>query len=412
MRIVDGPGSVAFGTLNATATNATGLSVADSGSVSVNAGTITSVGGSAVDIENTEMDVNLTSVSSDGAVNGIRIVDSPGEFVVFGNDAFGTGGLIQNANTAVLVENSGTVAFRYLDMDANTVGVSTTNTEQLVLDRSRITNTTGLAVDTLNAGSVEISNSEFDTGVRLQVDTVGAYDYRIAGSTIATGNSSAVTIGQLGAGAAGSSLTLNMANNGITVTGAGDAAVALTWNGPMAATFSDNTFVGTGGSNDGIDITTTSTTDLADITVARNIFEFDGGNDTGLRVTTAGPANLTVGQNYVTFDGADGTGFNFTLAESADVNIFQNVITDNVSGGTGILFSSIAGPSNVTLNSNVINLLSPGAVIDRGIIFTAITDTITLSGTQDNLVNGATTDFYAPLGTTTGQIYVNGTAVP
>ncbi len=411
VRIVDSPGSAAFGTLDVNTTNGAGLFVADSGSVSVESGTIVSVGGSAVDVENTEMNVHLTSVSSDGAVNGIRIVDSPGEFIVLGDDDFGTGGLIQNADTGVLVENVGTVAFQFLDMDANTVGIDATDTTRLVLAGSRIANTAGLAVDALNAGSVEISDSGFGSGIRLRADTVAGYDYRIIRSTFTSDSSAGVEISTVGAGA-GSSLALSMTNNAITNSGAGDDDVALTWDGPLVAAFNGNFFAGSGGSNDGIHITTTSTTELAELTVTQNIFSFDGGSDTGLRVTTAGPANLTIGQNRVDFHGAFGTGFDFTLAESADGNIFQNVITDYVSGDTGILFTSIAGPSEVTLNSNVVDVLSPGAGLDRGIIFTSVTDTITLSGTQNNLVNGATTDFSAPIGTTTGQIFVNGVLVP
>jgi hypothetical protein len=56
--------------------------------------------------------------------------------------------------------------------------------------------------------------------------------------------------------------------------------------------------------------------------------------------------------------------------------------------------------------------LSTTAVIDRGIIFNSVTGTVALLNPMNNIVNGATTAFYAPVGSLTGHTYVNGETVP
>jgi hypothetical protein len=75
-----------------------------------------------------------------------------------------------------------------------------------------------------------------------------------------------------------------------------------------------------------------------------------------------------------------------------------------------VLFDSLTGPGNVTINNNLMNLFNSGT--DRGFIFSSITNTIQLSGTNDNRVYNAATPDFIPFGTTTGGFFVNGSIVP
>lgn len=417
VNVEDASGDVAFGSLNVAAGANTGLSVRNSGTLTIEDGAIAATGGSAVDVENTTVDVSLTSVSSNGAAVGLRLVDTPGSFVVLGDDEDGSGGLIQNATTGVLVVNAGSVTLKRLDLDANGVGVSAVNTDTFVLSHGRVTNSIGYAIDSHNTAALRLRDSLFENNggsgsgtIRAYADALSDYDFEFTNNTITDASPAAVAIYTTGAGD-GSSLALAFDENDVTTTLLGADGVNLAWKGTVVAEFADNQFTGSGGSNDGLDLTTSSTTELVKIVASGNSFAFSGGSDVGLRFTTLGPANLYAISNTVEFDAANGTGMDFTLAEAAYVWIQDNTIVDNVASGTGIRFSSIDGPSTVAINGNSIQLLNSGSIIDEGIIFSAVTDTVELSSYENNTVSGATTAFYAPANSTTGYIYVNGSAV-
>lgn len=417
--IVHSAGETTFDNLDVTTQNTTGLFVRDGGLLTIRDGTIAANGASAVDVEGAETNVNLTSVSSDGAAVGLRLVDTPdGTFTVAGAKALGTGGLIQNATTGVLLDDAGTVNLNYLDLDANGVGVDATDTQLLCLKFCRVTNSATYGIDSLNTQFFRLYDSTLENnggagsnGVRAYADTLGEYEYLFKRNTFVDDSDAALAIYTTGAADA-SSLTLLFQGNEVATRRLGADGVSLVWGGPIAGVFADNQFEASGGSNDGINITGNSSTDEAQFRISGNEFTFSGGNDTGVRVTTLGASFLNVYANDFTFDASSGVGMNFSLAQSAKVYIYQNTVTDNVSGGTGIRFSSIAGPSKVSIDSNRIDLLSSTGILDYGIIFSSITDKIDLLGTYNNVVNGATTDFFAPVGTTNGHVYVNGSAVP
>ncbi len=416
--VVDSSADGTFDALDIKSNGSTGLYLRNTGELEIASGQIDSVAGTAVDIENATVDANLTSVSSSSAAVGIRIVDHEGQFLVVGGTDDGSGGLIQNATTGILLVNAGTVGFRHMDIDGSSVAVDASNTERLAFSFARITDSTSYGLDLLNTEIVEIVGSTFENNggglantIRFRSDTQGDYGLYVSGSTITDASAAALAIATTGSGA-DSTLTLQIGGSEITTSRLGASAVQLNWNGAIAASILSNEFEGTGGSNIGVDVTTTATSDLVQFALVGNSFAFDGGNDVGMSFTTAGPSTISIGSNTVNFDGAGGTGMLFNLAESSNVYIYKNTVTDNVSGGTGILFSSIAGPSSVTLQSNTINLLSDTAIIDRGIIFTSITDTIEFLSPLNNTVVGATTPFFAPAGAVEGHAYVNNVTVP
>jgi hypothetical protein len=416
--VVDSTANGAFESLDIKTNGATGLFVQNAGELAIQSGRIKAVDGTAVDIENATVDAKLTSVSSSGASVGIRIVDHQGKFLIMGDDSYGSGGLIQNAATGALLVNAGTVGFQYVDFDGNGVGIDASNTQRLAFSFARVTDSSSFGLNALNTEIVEIVNSIFENNggaaansIRLRSDTKGHYGFYVSGSTITDASPAAIAIAATGSGD-DSTLTLQIHGSEITTSRLGAAGAQLDWNGPLVASILQNKFTGTGGTNTGVDITTTSTSELVEFALVGNTFAFDGGNDVGMRFTTSGPARIAAESNTIGFNAAGGTGMVFSLAKSADVHLYKNAITDNVAGGTGILFSSIAGPSNVTLQSNTIRLLSSTSIIDRGIIFTSITDKIKLLNPMNNVVTGATTPFYAPVGSIEGYTYVNNVTVP
>ena len=416
--VVDSTAAGTFSSLDIATDGVTGLLVRNGGELTLEAGKINAVNATAVDIESATVDANLTSVSSSGATVGLRIVDHQGKFLIMGNEADGSGGLIQNATTGVLLVNAGTVGLQYVDLDGNGVGVDVANTERLAFSYARITNSTNFGLDALNTASVETVSSVFENNggaggnsIRFRSDTQSDYSLLLYKTSFTDASDAAVAVSTFGSGD-GSSLTLQMYNSGIETSRFGAAGVQVDWNGPIVASLLNNTFEGTGGSNIGVDVTTTSTSALLDFAVNQNTFTYHGGNDVGVSFATMGPATIATGLNAIAFKAAGGTGLEFALAESADVSVYENYIVDNVSGATGILFSSIAGPSTVSLRSNTIDLLSTTSVIDRGIIFSAATGTVELVNPVNNTVNGATTTFYAPVASLEGYTYVNGETVP
>ena len=91
----------------------TALFVRGSDQVIVAGGTLRATNaGAAADIETSVTDISLTSIFSDGGPFGLRIVNSDGSFIVFGDGDEGTGGLIQNATTGILLDNMGLVALQ------------------------------------------------------------------------------------------------------------------------------------------------------------------------------------------------------------------------------------------------------------------------------------------------------------
>ncbi len=394
VRVADGAGSVSFERLDITSNGGTGLEARNSGKLTVSSGTIASTGGSAADIENTQMDVALTSVSSSGATYGLRIVDSGGKFLVFGTGAKGTGGMIQNATTGVLVVDSGTVGFQYLDLDGNTTAADVSAANYFVLAGARVTDSVDYGVHSVNTKVFELVDSTFENNgaagrntVLVLNDAGGSYTSVIHSNTFTDASDAAIAIRSSGAGD-GSTLLSVIAGNAFTSQRAGAAAIAMDYNGTVEASFDDNVFAATGGSNVGIDISGRSTSALLKVAAAENTFAFEGGDDVGLRFHTLGPAAIALTDNIIDFSAARGIGMDFTLASQANVVLAGNSITDEVSEGTGILFRSIAGPSSVTMNGNTIDLQGPVHLLDRGIIFESATGTTTLSSNLNNVVKG------------------------
>jgi hypothetical protein len=421
-------GTTNFSSLNISSVNGTGLYANNAGTLDVSTsqngtagGTIQAANGTAVDIENTTMNVNLTSISSSGATVGLKLISTPGTFFVFGDSGgtAGSGGTIQGAGTGVLLENTGTVGLVLMKLDSNGVGIQAQNAAYLGLGSVQVTNSTSYGIDALDVKQLSINNSTFSgngaANIRFQVDQIGAYSFSASSSSFTSASADNILVQSL-SGSEGSTLTFTSESNTFQNSQAGTAGINLNWNGNLSATVDQNAFVGTASSNTGVHIDSLSTADLSTVSITNNSFTGNGGSDTGFQLITAGPSQLTLTGNAVQFGATGGTGFRFSLGPSATVNLANNSVVDTAGGATGVLFDSITGPGSVTINANAVSLANNGS----GIIFSSVTDPVIsgmtynvgLVGTQNNVIQGATTAFSVPAGTTTGGIVVNGTVVP
>jgi len=258
-----------------------------------------------------------------------------------------------------------------------------------------------------------VANSAFfgngAANLHAQFSLPGSYAYSITGSQFASSTADNVVMNVL---AGGEGSTLNLTAQGDTFANSLTATngINVNWNGALSANIDQSLFTVTGGNNTGVLINNASLTAPSTILMTNGGFESTGGADTALRVITAGPAALTLSTNTFNFDAANDFGFRMSLGASSTVKIAKNTFTDAAGGATGIQFDSLTGPGSVTLNDNLMNLTSLGT--DQGIIFSSITNTLQLSGTDDNRIFNATTPYFIPFGTTTGTFLVNGTPVP
>ena len=425
-------GTTTFNTINVNSQNGTALYANSGGTLVINSaqkvgagGTITAVDGTAVDIENTTMNVNLFTVNSSGATVGLKLVSSPGSFAVFGNnnETAGSGGVIEGAGTGILLQNTGNVGLVSMILNGNGVGISTTNTNYLAVTNFQVENSSTYGIDSLDTKTLMVTNSSFSsngaTNIRAQVDTVNSYAYSIVGSTLTSASGDNVLVQTLGGGT-GATVNVIAQGNSIQNTLSGSTGININWAGNLSATISQNAFLVNGGTNTGVLVNNNSTTGLTSVAYTNNVFTSEGGTDTALHVISVGAAQLNVASNEIQFGATNGTGFRFSVGPSSNVNVTGNSIIDTTDGATGILFDSIAAPSTATISGNTIQLSNNGALLTQGIVFSNVTDAtssnvttlLNIAGTQNNTIQGADTPFYAPSGTTTGQISVNGTLMP
>jgi hypothetical protein len=424
-------GTTTFALLDIASVNGTGLFANNAGTLNINSsqtangGTINATNGAAVDIENTAVNVDLMTVSANGGPAGIKLINSPGTFFVVGNSNLdaGSGGTIQNAAMGVVLQNVGTVGLASMNLTSNGLGISAQNVGTLQLNNLQITNSATYGIDALDVKTLSLLNSTLSgngaANIRSQYDRVGAYSATFTSNTLTSTSADNIFIQTL-AGSEGSTLNLTVQQNAIQNGQNGTAGLNLTWNGNLTANVSQNTFTGSGTSNEAVRINSTSTNDLATISVTNNSFTAGGSGSTGFDIATAGPAQLTLTGNTVQFNATSGTGFKFSLGPGATVDVASNSVVDTTDGATGILFGSVTGPGSITIDNNSVSLANLGPLVDRGIIFSSVTDpTIsnvtyvpTLVGTQSNTIQGAVIPFSVPGGTTTGTILVNGTLMP
>ena len=417
VHIANSIGHTWFNNLQVNNDGQTDLFVRNSAKLGIDTGNLkTTNGATAVDIEGTEIDIDLESVSAEGGPFGIRLVDTPGRFLVWGTDTFGTGGLISNTQQGIFLQNAGIVGLQQMDFDGNDVAIRAENSQRVVVSRVRVINSSAQAIDLLNVKEFELKNSGFDNNsletIRMRFDQQETYSYNLFNNAIQDKTTNAIDLVSL-SGSEGSTMSLLIEGNAIATTANDVKSIYVDWNGDLDARFLGNEISGSGDNHEIISVVGQSLTDLNRVLIDQNTFTLNGAQSKGVVLNMKGPADLAAETNTISMYGPSGIGLDFTMLKPGEVSLFSNEISDYHSGGTAVLFRDIAGTSKVAINSNQLRLLGAAGFIDEGIIFSNVAgDPIQLIGTENNIITNASRPFVAPIGSTTGSIWVNGSQVP
>lgn len=461
------PGNVDFGDLNVTATNNLGF-IADNntGTLSSSGGVFTVTNAAAIDIQDTNLSMILTSVTA-GPTNGpnlnlgdgfflnsagIRLVRTPGLFSIAGDGAtIDAGGVITGATHGVWLADIGRVNIDGLEIDAPTVsGIEwqeTTVADGPVvnLTRVRVEDSLGDGIRIINGRTFQITDSELlDNGTdatehsieytaNLELDDTNddSFNITIQNNTITDDSADAIRIQSAGVLLDDSLLDVLLEGNNITNSVSNTAGLSVIWEGPMDITVANaNNFFGTGATNNqGINIDATSS-DLADLmsltVINNNNFVISGTDSEGIQVSTEGPSNILISNNIdqgIVMAGEDSTGLRFLdLAANSNVQIDTNIINMTAIGGNAIFFDLIdATNSSVIIDNNLIGLFDGGFDDNETAVgFNAMTNGPLALGTGiNNIVNvtfvGNNNSFilFNPGGGTfDGQISLNGFLLP
>jgi hypothetical protein len=413
-------GAEAFQTVNISAVNATALRAASAGTLVINpaavngmvnmnaGGTISATGGTAVDISSTAVNVNLKSVSSSNAPTyGISLVNTTGTlFGVFGGGTAGSGGTITGAqHGGINLNTTGLTGFQWLNVtNNNSFGISASNVSNLIVINSTIANN-GYGIQALNTSAMSISNSVFSgnslANISAQFNSGSTYAYSISGSQFTSTTADNVDL-------TGSSGTMNFSvqnslfNNNAT----GTAGINANWvgSGSLSAQINQSSFVETANAVTGVLIDNTA---FSSVSLINNAYSTTGSSGIGFHFLGQGTSVLTATNNLVQFGGTSGIGFESSFV-SPTVTFANNTVTDTAGGATGMQFDSVTGPGVVAINGNTITLSNGG----NGISFLNVPAIFQIQGTVNNVITGASTPFFAPAGTTTGSILVNGVSKP
>ena len=414
-------GFVSFANLDVTSSGSTALFVNNSGRLLINDGNLNSTNAAAIEIEETEIDIFLKSVSVDGGPLGIGLKQAKGRLFILGdqlnNTAF-SGGTIQNTDVAFRTESSGSLATQLMKLSGNKKILESSNSELYKLSRSLITGTTQQFMNTTNLRALEIDTNTFEnnaltsqTGIQYNVTEVGGYVVRLAGNLV---KESPEVFFDATAQVGGELATLNyiFQQNEIQMDKASAIASRTNWIGAISANVSNNLITGSNINQKGIVFNTEESNATSTLVLSQNGIGFTGDNGVAIDMNLGGPAVANFTQNSLEFAGRDGVGIRTTASKASRFTLSRNQIDDNAGGATGILFSSLHDGSTVSLEGNVIDLSNFSAFVDRGIIFNTVTGTdnpfITLESNLNNTISGASTTFSVPANSIRGRTIING----
>lgn len=478
-----GTATKTFDLININTVGGTAVVGRDNSSLIISDGTITATAGGAIDLDNSTLfaaatidtiddfstQVQLESVNSTGAVDGIRLFDlgRTSEFIVTADTSLvlpaASGGTISGAtNAGVNMQNAAQVSLTGMLLDNNQNGIIVNNTRldldnpdvfnddllELLFTRVTASNQFGLIATDLMA--LNITDSQFDLNgddaalgresIFLQYNTLlndddttefddfdNPFVVQIVRSMIVDNTDDSIVIANA-TSANGAHLDLFLDSNTIQNADTSDPdgtdliddSLILTWNGPVRGQLLNNAFSLNGGGQDAIDLTATSTTDLFAFNVFNNSITSTVGADRGISVATSGQSFFNIQNNVIDMTGGAGQGFIFQMAAISDITISNNIFTERTDQGRGIVFNSLIAPSTVAMEGNVITLADQLGGAEVGILFQSVAGVVNLDGGTANIVqlgagsvNGfIETIFSMPAGTNNGQINVNGFAVP
>jgi hypothetical protein len=470
---------ISFSTLNVTSEEATAAAFLDNDNIAIGGGQIEAIGATGIWVENNRRhDISLSAVTASDSDFGIFVQDSPGRFFVTGiAGSLGAGGTIETMSEAgAFFDNTNVVELNWMEFLANNVGVEGNAmidrgpfniTPRFIIANSMIDASAMQGILMTNVRTFRLLNStllenggaqaQISAGVRLdEDDNLVEYEFEFDNNTITDalgapiGGAPMVLIETLPAIGQGAPLDLFFTNHGnpadptvierIDANRTGQAALAVNWRGDFNATVVNNVFnLDSGGGQTAVDMQING---LADVLYSNNQVNAAGTGATGVNFRFQQSAAVEISNNIVFdddgfpidqsgffFQGTNSVGIDLTF-QAANSNVFitnnliQFSIPGQATGGNGIIFRRIFGPSNVTIEGNIIELVPPifgpgfgVPAAQRGIWFQDVRGEISLFGTEDNIITpGAFPpiifDFVIPPGTSTGSILINGAPRP
>lgn len=479
MSITDNPSQITIQQLNIQSTFGEALfafNVGDTaanpltGGLFVNSGTLNSVFDSAINVEQSVVSMNFTSVTAIQSFDeGIRMVDntagSTGVSLSInpGNDIVGNGGrIVQSSNQGIFAQNTGPIAIRAMDFVQNGIfgvvdGIFTTNNQAALLDvrtattltvqSSSIVQSGASGIHTLNTPFVSIVNTRF-----LQNDVAaGSPELLIEGGLILPDGADADTLADpyvvrldqlnvtenlvdgilvrtlpLGFGAA---LDLELTNSTVFLnpTVGGPSAVNIAWSGPESLLIDNNQITFLGIFSEGVTVTNNftndldpNTPDLSLVTLTDNVLQGPGDANTGMAISMQGPSSVLVARNTFTLGGFVDNAIVFTYGANTNTNLEDNVVDAAGDQSRGFVFQSISAPALVTMNGNTLTFSNNDGFLDeRGIEFLSTVGTINFNGTVNNVVTidnlngiGFPWFIFPNNGSANGSVIVNSTPQP
>jgi hypothetical protein len=480
MSITDNPSAVVIQQLNIQSVFGEGLfafNVGDrtadplTGGLFVNTGTLNSTFESAINVEESVISMNFTSVTAiQSADEGIRLFNNTagGNGVALsidpGNDIIGNGGrIVQSANEGLLAQNTGPVAIRAMDFVQNgifgdTDGIFALNNQTALLSSNTATTLTvqsssivqsgGAGVHTLNVPFVSIINSRF-----LQNDGAGGSPEILleGGLVLPDGDdldilpdTYIVTMDQLNvtenftdgirvttlALGFGSPLDLTLTNSTIfsnPLQLVNQGAVDISWSGPESLFIDNNQITFLGDLTTGIEVVNNFTNDLDPVTpdlslvtITDNVLQGPDDANTGMEISMQGPTSVLINRNTFTLGGFVDNAIVFTYGANSTTTLEDNIVDAAGDQSRGFVFQSISAPAFVTMNNNVLTFTNNDGFRDEhGIEFLSTVGTINFNGTVNNVVtidnlNGVGFPWFIfPLnGSANGSVIVNNAPHP
>ncbi|WP_437226387.1 inverse autotransporter beta domain-containing protein [Planctomicrobium sp. SH661] len=420
----DNGGLIGFGAVDIQTQGAAAIHSRDDNALLVSNGYLNTIGAPVADIEDSSVSISLTEIKADGGAVGLRLVDTTGSFLVFGDGStVSSGGFIKNTDVAVLMENAGTVGFQSVDFTDNGKMAEVDGGAALIIAGSKVTGTTDMLIDAKNLTQLQVYQSDFENnplssnlGIRYVVDKVGTYSASVSNNLVTNMPGTFFTAETL-AGGETSSLTYAFRNNAVQLSSAGGIAAKMDWTGSVLAYAMNNTIAGSQTGQTAIQLRTGSGTALGQIYANQNLITLTGVNSIGIDLETQAPANVIADANEINMNGMNQTAIRALLGKASAVAMASNIIKDNAGGGTGILFTSIEDGSQIALDNNKIDLSQFNTFVDRGIVVAAFTAAdgdpplVTFFSTASNTITGATTTYSFPASGGRGRVIINDTPV-
>lgn len=324
--LLNNSGAITFGALNISpdASQRGLLATDNSNTITATSGTISNTGATAVEITRasgqTPLVISLTSVSSDGAVNGIKLNSVNGSFTVTGTGTTaGSGGTIQNK--------------------------------------------TANGVDVRSASNITLTNMNLPNNAQAQTVTGASTQ---CGGDLRTGNNLSCVAGIYLQGVVGVTLT------NVSVTGS--KQMGINGNNVTTFTMSNSTITGNGDEafEDGLTFqnlkgTSSISNSMIKDNAARQILVTNIENSSTLTLGITGTRTNNV---YPTVD---------TSTTEIGKTVQTNTFTDN-----SVLLDTVSSATNVSMTLNVTGVVFKNSAPGNSVAINAIAGTGTLGGATTN----------------------------